>query len=274
MTLAVFENRARFENRILRGVFGMATGLLVLGCLPAEAQQSAESLAAAVQNPVAAMYSLPLQNNIYTGGGPDHNKTANVLNIQPVLPFTLGGWNIISRTIAPIIYLPSLTTGLSDITTDSPFDSSHFGLGDINETVYFSPTATSKAIGSGKVSMGPGAVALVMPKPWVIGLLARQLWSVAGEGGRPEVSQLLLQPFVNYNLAKGWYLSAGPIITCNWNASSGNRWNVPFGGGGRIFKIGSQPLNTSLSAYYSPIRPSGGPEWNIRFQVQFLFPRG
>ena len=75
------------------------------------AQQSTEDLAAAAQNPVAAMYSLPFQNNIYGGAGPNHNATANVLNIQPVLPFTVGEWNIISRTIAPLVYLPSLTTG-------------------------------------------------------------------------------------------------------------------------------------------------------------------
>lgn len=64
------------------------------------AQQSTEELAAAAQNPIAAMYSLPFQNNIYGGAGPRHDATANVLNIQPVIPITVGDWNIISRTIA------------------------------------------------------------------------------------------------------------------------------------------------------------------------------
>ena len=187
------------------------------------AQKSTEDLAAAAQNPVAAMYSLPFQNNIYGGAGPNHNATANVLNIQPVLPFTVGEWNIISRTIAPLVYLPSLTTGPSEIAEQSLFSGSRFGLGDINQSFYFSParpseviwgigpsftlpTATATTLGSAKFSIGPAAVALVMPKPWVIGTLVRQLWSVAGPSDRPNVSQLLLQPFVNYNMAEGWYL--------------------------------------------------------------------
>jgi hypothetical protein len=173
------------------------------------AQQSAQDLAAAAQNPVAAMYSLPFQNNIYSGAGPKHDTMANVLNIQPVIPITVGDWNIISRTIAPLIDLPSLAAGPSEITEESLFGGSHFGLGDINQSFYFSaatateliwgigpsfnlPTATATPLGSAKFSMGPAAVALMMPKPWVVGALARQLWSVAGPSNRPDVSQFLL----------------------------------------------------------------------------------
>ena len=239
------------------------------------AQQSTEELAAAAQNPIAAMYSLPFQNNIYGGAGPRHDATANVLNIQPVIPITVGDWNILSRTIAPLVYLPSLTTGPSEITEQSLFSGSHFGLGDINQSFYFSPakateviwgigpsfnlpTATATPLGSAKFSMGPAAVALVMPKPWVIGTLARQLWSVAGPSNRPNVSQFLLQPFVNYNMEEGWYLVSSPIITANWEASSGNKWVFPLGAGmGKIFRIGEQPMNASLQAFdylHSPTR--------------------
>jgi hypothetical protein len=211
----------------------------------AVAQEATESLAAAAQNPVAAMYSLPFQDNTYFGAGPGHDKTANVLNIQPVLQFTVGQWNIISRTIAPLIYVPSVNTGfgaasLGDDTTAAagPRNSPEtFGLGDINQTFYFSPavsspfiwgvgpsinlpTATSAVIGSGKLSVGPAAVGLVMPKPWVIGALARQLFSIAGPNGRTDVNQTLLQPFVNYNLPDGWYLTSSPTITANWSAAS------------------------------------------------------
>lgn len=85
---------------------------------------------------------------------------------------------------------------------------------------------------------------------------------------------LLLQPFVNYNLPGGWYLVSAPIITADWTAASGNRWNVPIGGGfGKIFRIGSQPMNASLQAFDYPIRTSLAPSWAIGFQLQFLFPR-
>jgi hypothetical protein len=53
--------------------------------------QDQDDLAKAAQNPVAAMISLPFQNNILFGVGPD-DDVANVLNIQPVIPFTVGDW--------------------------------------------------------------------------------------------------------------------------------------------------------------------------------------
>jgi hypothetical protein len=59
--------------------------------------------------------------------GPNHNETANVLNIHPVLPFTFGDVNIISHTIALLIYLPGFAIAPSDITTHNPLNGSHFG---------------------------------------------------------------------------------------------------------------------------------------------------
>jgi hypothetical protein len=273
----------------------IAAAALLIAMLPhgsrVTAQQSDADLAAAAQNPVAATYSLPFQNNVFGGAGPNHNSVGNVLNIQPVLPFTFGDWNVISRTIAPLIYVPNLVPGLADNAGFPVGTGAVFGLGDINQTFYISPaassgliwglgpsitipTATNSEIGSGKLSMGPGAVALVMPKPWVIGILGRQLWSVAGPSSRKDVNQLLLQPFVNYNLPDSWYLVSAPIMTADWTASSGNRWSVPVGGGfGKIFHIGSQPMNASLQAFDYPVRTNLGPTWAVRFQVQFLFPR-
>jgi hypothetical protein len=85
---------------------------------------------------------------------------------------------------------------------------------------------------------------------------------------------MLIQPFLNYNLPGGWYLTSSPVITANWEASSGNKWTVPIGGGaGKIFRIGKPPLNAQLAAFYNVERPDNGPDWTLRFQVQFLFPK-
>jgi hypothetical protein len=79
------------------------------------------------------------------------------------------------------------------------------------------------------------------------------LWSFAGEENRANVNAMTLQPFLNYNLPKGWYLTTSPLITANWEAVDDNRWTVPIGGGiGRIFKIGHQPINANLAAYCQP----------------------
>ena len=248
------------------------------------------ALAKAAQNPIADMISLPLQNNTYFGVGTD-GDTANVLNIQPVYPLSLGEWNVITRTIVPLVYVPDLTAGLTELPNHDR-DGSKFGLGDINFSAYLSPatrgevifgigpsitfnSATSRETGSGKYSAGPAAVAVYTPKPWVVGTLVRQLWSFAGNSSRDTVSQLLLQPFVNYNFGEGWYAVSAPIITANWEAErSADTWQVPVGGGfGKIFKIGVQPMNVSLQGYRMIESPRFGPDWQARFQVQFLFPK-
>ena len=69
-------------------------------------ENSDEELRRASQNPMADLISFPVQNNTNFGYGP-LDKTQNVTNIQPVVPFRLtDDWLIISRTIAPIIYQP------------------------------------------------------------------------------------------------------------------------------------------------------------------------
>ena len=224
------------------------------------------ALAQAAQNPVANMISLPLQNNTNFGVGPG-DDTQNILNIQPVIPVSLSeNWNLITRTIAPVIYQPEMVPGTG----------SEFGLGDINATLFFSPakpgkliwglgpvfsfpTATDDVLGTDKWSAGPSAVALTINGPWVIGGLASNLWSFAGDDDRADVNQFLFQYFINYNMADGWYLSSAPIITANWEADSGNQWTIPFGGGvGKIFKIGKQAMNAQMQAFYNVEKPDDG----------------
>jgi hypothetical protein len=266
----------------------LATTLLLPLTSAAFAQDQA-NLAKASQNPVADLISLPFQNNTLFDVGPD-DDTANVLNIQPVIPIGIGPVNLINRTIVPLIYLPDVTAGLAEL-PEGVSGGETFGLGDINYTGFLSPansgeitwgigpsisipTATDKKLGTQKWSAGPSAVALVQPGPFVLGTLARQLWSFAGDDDRQDVSQLLIQPFANYNMAGGWFLTSAPIITANWEADSDNTWLVPLGGGGgRVFKIGPQPVNMSLQAYYNVEKPRFGPDWSLRFTVALLFPK-
>ena len=188
----------------------------------------------------------------------------------------------------PLIYLPDPTFGLPELAGGGGDD---FGLGDINITAFLSPakpgkliwgfgpslsipTATDSLLGTEKWSMGPSVVVLTMDGPFTYGVLIRQLWSFAGDDSRASVSQLLIQPFVNYNLPDQWYLVTSPIITANWNAASDNVWTLPLGGGvGKITRIGKVPVNIQFQAYYHAVRPDNGPEWSARLQIQFMFPQ-
>lgn len=233
-----------------------------------------EDLAKQAQNPIANLISLPLQNNTNFKVGPQE-RNQNILNIQPVYPVSLNeNWNVITRTILPVTSQPladgDRQNGLGDTTFTaffSPQDSSKltWGVG----PVVLLPTSTDDALGAGEWGGGLSAVFLGMPGNWVIGSLFSNVWA-------QDVNQFTWQYFINYNIpnGNGLYLTSAPIITANWEADSGDRWTVPFGGGvGKIFKIGKQPVNGQVSAYYNVDKPEFGADWQLRLQLQLLFPK-
>jgi hypothetical protein len=88
-----------------------------------------------------------------------------------------------------------------------------------------------------------------------------------------SVNQFLLQPFFNYNLPGGWFLVTAPVITADWEAPKGDRWTVSVGGGfGRVFKIGTQPVNANIQAYYHVEHPTDAAYWHITANFALLFP--
>lgn len=240
--------------------------------------QEVGDLAKQSQNPVGSLISLPLQNNTNFGFGPG-DDVQNILNIQPVLPVSLSKkWNLINRAIFPVIYQPEVVPGQGSTT----------GLGDSSYTAFISPrepgkliwgvgpvlsipTSTDDALGSGEWAAGPSVVLLTMPGSWVTGILLSNTWSFDSDG---DVNFFFSQIFANYNMKKGWFLTTQPVFTANWEAGSGQRWTVPLGGGiGRVYKIGKQPVNTLVQAYYNVVKPEFGADWQLRIQFAFLFPK-
>jgi hypothetical protein len=84
----------------------------ILAALPGvAAAQSADELAKKLSNPVASLVSVPFQLNYDSGfGATDADRW--VLNVQPVIPFSIGeDWNLISRTIVPLVDIEGLAPG-------------------------------------------------------------------------------------------------------------------------------------------------------------------
>jgi hypothetical protein len=253
------------------------------------AEGGGDDLRAKAQNPVSSMYSLPLKLTLDFGAPDDE---AVFFNVNPVLPVTVGDWNLVNRIIIPaIVSVDGFIGGTPDIPEGAPSQDRETGLGDINYSLYFSPadakgmiwglgpsinlpTANKDQLGSGKWSGGAAGVVLLQPKWGTYGGLIRQLWSFAGDDDRSDVNQFLIEPFLNYNLEGGWYLITDMIITANWDAPSSQRWTVPIGGGiGKLFTIGKQTINSRLEAYYMVEKPDNAPDWQIIFTWQFLFPK-
>jgi hypothetical protein len=249
----------------------------------AHAEMSAEELAKIAQNPVGNLISVPFQNNTNLNFGPEKG-TQNILNIQPVVPISINDdWNIITRTILPVIWQPAL----------GPNDGSLSGIGDLQFNAFLSPakpgewiwgagaivqapTQSNSKLGNDNWGLGPTFVVLHLDKgsPWVYGVLINNVWSLTSNKQGGSYSNGVIQPFVNYNFEGGFYLTSAPILTVAWKADSGQQWTVPVGGGvGKIFHIGKLPVNTQLSAYYNVAKPDFGANWQIRAQIQLMFPK-
>jgi len=239
------------------------------------AQESAESLAQAASNPLADLISVPFQNNANFGIG-QYDRTANVLNIQPVVP--LAGGKLITRTIFPIVWLPDVTAEEGSLSS---------GLGDILFTSFYVPSGGKITWGVGPVvsvptggeirgskmwGVGPSGVVIATIDSWIIGALANSVWSIGGDSDRESTASGLFQYFVTYTIPGGWYLNTAPINTVDWKATE-DKWTIPLGGGGgKIIFLGKLPVNLQVGAYYNVVKPEHGPDWQGRFQVQILIP--
>jgi hypothetical protein len=241
--------------------------------------QDVNALAKATQNPVADLTAVPLQFNFNTGGDYAAHTGLN-LNFQPVIPFALtASWKMIARTVVPLNSLPA-----GDETRQS-------GVGDIQEQLFITPAASGKIVWgvgpmlslptstvaaseTGSWALGPGGVVVKNAGPWVLGGLIQQFWTIADTGGDPEINLFVVQPFVNYNFGGGWAVAFAPLMTANWNASSGNEWTVPLGAGiTRTTVFNRRPMSLGVQYYYNVERPDGAPAQQLRFVVSFLYPR-
>jgi hypothetical protein len=246
---------------------------------PAAAAPDETDLAKKTQNPVGDLISVPFQFNFNTGGDLNDATFFN-LNIQPVIPFKLTeDWMMIARLIVPIDSVPG-TNGLS-----------YSGFGDIQAQLYVTqsspgqfiwgvgpvfsfPTATAPPVRTGTWAAGLGAVGLTTSGPWVVGVLINQYWPVSDTGGEPKTNLFVLQPFANYNFGHGWALSSAPIITANWDGSTGNQWTVPLGIGiTKTTVFDGRPMNLGVQYYGNAKKPQGSAGYQLRFNLSLLYPR-
>jgi hypothetical protein len=236
-------------------------------------------LAMKLQNPIANLISVPIQNNWDFGIG-STDAMRYTVNVQPVMPFSIGdNWNLITRTIMPIIHAEAPVPGTSDVS----------GLGDILQSFFFSPkapvggwimgggpvflypSATDKALGGQKWGAGPTVVVLKQHSGWSYGMLANHVWSFAGTGDRQALDATYLQPFVSYTTKTHTTFSLNSESAYDWENSL---WTVPLNLMiSQLLKFGNQPVQFQLGGRYYPEKPQGGPDWGLRFTVTLLFPK-
>ena len=252
-----------------------------LAALPAAASDA--ELAKQALNPIAALISLPVQLNYDVNIGPAEQGEKWQLNVQPVIPFSIGAdWNLISRTIVPLVSQQDVVTGAGN---DS-------GVGDITQSLFFSPkkptaggwiwgagpvlllpTGSEDRLTAGKWGLGPTAVVLKQQNGWTVGALANHIWSVAGDDDRRDISATFLQPFVSYTTRTLTSFTVNTESTYDWKSEE---WSVPVNFMvSQMLKVGNQPLTVKGGARYWADSPDGaGPKgWGFQLAVTLLFPK-
>lgn len=230
------------------------------------APDSSVELAKKLANPIGAMISVPFQNNFDFGGGPHNDGYQYKLNFQPIVPITLNqDWNLISRTVLPVVYQNDIVgtssqTGLADTLQSfflSPKEPTEqgwiWGLG----PALLLPTATDDLLGAEKWGAGPTAVVLRQQKGWTYGALVNHVWSFAGASGRADVNATYLQPFVSYTTPKATTYTLNTESTYDWTS---HQWTAPLNlMVQQMIKIGEQPVALTVGGRYYVDRPEGGP---------------
>lgn len=236
-------------------------------------------LAKQLNNPVASLISAPFQENVDFSVGPDEGMKST-LNIQPVVPVSLNAnWNVIVRTILPVVYQ-----------TDVVPHSNEFGLGDTNQSFFFSPrhpgpagiiwavgpvflypSATNQHLGGKKWGAGPTVVILKQSGKNTYGVLANHIWSVAGDDDRSDISSTFLQPFFSHTTLSALTIGLNAESTYDWKTK---KWTVPINlTVAQLTHMGKQPVSVGGGFRYYAAAPRDGPNWGLRLIFTLLFPK-
>jgi hypothetical protein len=246
------------------------------------AEESVSDLAKKLSNPVAALISVPFQLNYDEKIGPSESGKRWLLNIQPVVPVTLNeDWNLISRTILPVVSQQDIYPGAG----------SQSGIGDIVQSVFFSPkapttggwiwgagpvfllpTGSDNLLSAEKWGAGPTAVLLKQDSGWTYGALANHIWSFAGDNARSDISTTFLQPFLSYTTPTAWTLGVNTESTYDWKDK---QWTVPINlTASKVTKVGDQLMSFGGGVRYWADGPDSAPHgWGVRLIVTLLFPK-
>ena len=256
--------------------------------LSMNSKASAEDVAKKLANPVAAMISVPIQANYQPNMGIDDKGSQWLTNVQPVIPLSLNDdWNIISRTIIPLV---SKDTGI-------PGEDRINSVGDIVQSAWLSPTSptdsgwiwgvgaaalipTDTQISSEKWGIGPTGLALKQDGPWTYGGLFNHLWSFAGSDINDPISgdvlnnvnQTFMQPFLTYITPQSVTFALNTESTYDWERE---QWTVPINFAvTKVMKIGNQLISVGGGVTYWAEAPENGPEgFGVRLLLVLIFPK-
>jgi hypothetical protein len=267
--------------------FGMAALCLVLAATTSAAQEpssggaadksSPSAMAKQLHNPLSNLREVIFQLDILPDEG-SNDKTAWEGTVQPVWPFDIGNdWKVVTYSIIPVVSEPGRTRGQDR--TNGLGDSTFFGYfvppneGDLIwgfGPALVAPTHTDKRLGNNEWAAGPALILGVQPGNWSIFGLFDNVWSFAGSG--EKINEFSFQYQAVYLLPKDWFFITNWTMEADWEASDGDKWTVPIGGGfGKQFKLGGRQFQAYGQAGYNAVRPDGASSWRAIAALTLVF---
>lgn len=267
------------RNRLisLLTIFAALIAVLYLAgrSIAQETKRSEGDLARQLQNPLTGSSLLRLPSQKDFGSFLDRNDpTQSFISAHSMIPFSFTpGWNTIIPSISPIYTGKSSAGGfgirdlsLSALVTPADVPTVTWGLGP-------ALSFTNGSARNDRRGMGISGAVVYSLKAWVGGVFISNTWSFEGSSPGRNTNQTVMQPFLNYNLSRGWYLTSAPAITVDWRPKGSEAWTVPVGGGvGKVVSVYGQMFNLGAQGYVYPVHPAPGNTWAVQTTLQWLFP--
>lgn len=277
------EGRSRWKKRRLRTGASLIVGVLlglaagVGEALSADGDPSAVAepdLVKQANAPISSILQVRLQDS-YAPEFTEVHGQGNTFSIAVTMPFPefrlLPIPQLSLLTLPVAVTVPGDVTGLGDLrlANIAVLGAGPRVLWGVGATLVF-PTATTPETGQGKWQAGPAAAIAIAPENWLLGVLAQNPISYAGDPERADVNALLLTPFAVYQLGNGWFIRSQPQMLFNWKTG---RQRIPLDlGVGRVFTIGRQDVNVFVEPFWNISHDGPAPEYGVTFGVSLLYP--
>jgi hypothetical protein len=241
---------------------------------PKPTEATAPNLVKQANAPISSILQLRVQDG-FQPEWEDRDGEGNVLSLSVTMPLPryrlLPFPQLSLLTIPAAVTPPEESTGFGDLrlVNIAVFDVGSSILWGVGPALVF-PTASGRRTGQGKWQAGPALAVAFAPRQWLLGLLAQNPISFAGDDDRRDANALFLQPFATYQLSGGWFVRSIPQMLFNWESG---KEIVPLDlGVGRVFRLGRQNVSCFVEPYWNAIGQEPAPTWGVTVGVALLYP--
>jgi len=170
------------------------------------------------------------------------------------------------------------THGHTDATT---FDLVYGGVDDSGRILSYGmagelPTTSDTSNGKQQLILGPEVNIGKMADWGVYGAVISHVIDVAEKKDKntPDTNITSIQAYLGYGLGNGWQLVSNPLISYDWEGDSGNKLNLPLGGGiAKTTMLWKMPMRVAAELqYFVASTDRFGPDLLFKFSLSPIMP--